>query len=49
MARDYDAFGDVRNTQAGIFGSEQASLEPALRNHKGVTSIYIYIYIYLYM
>ncbi|MCP4242344.1 MAG: hypothetical protein GY772_17455 [bacterium] len=35
---DYDAFGDVRNTQTGIFGSEQAGLEPALRNHDAVTA-----------
>lgn len=38
MASDYDAFGDVQNTQSGIFGSEQAGLEPALRNHDAVVA-----------
>jgi hypothetical protein len=33
---DYDAFGDIINEQAGIFGNEQASLEPGLKKHDSV-------------
>lgn len=36
--RDYDAFGDIINEQTGIFGTEQASLQPGLKNHDSVSS-----------
>lgn len=34
--RDFDAFGDIINEQAGIFGNEQAGLEPGLSKHDAV-------------
>ncbi len=35
---DYDTFNDIRNTQTGIFGSDQASIESGLKNHDSVHS-----------
>lgn len=34
----YDAFGDVRASTDGVFGAEQAALQPGLKKHQSVHS-----------
>lgn len=36
MADNYDAFGDILDSTQGVFGAEQAALQPGLKKHQAV-------------